>query len=203
MCTGEVDSFNGRTGDIVPIAADYDAFFLTQAEGDALYNPLLGFTPSRRIIYKSTVLSGVNGTTNQTAVTSGLSIAAGTIQAGDIIQFHATFAKSGTAGATTLRFYMGTADDFNTSTQIATNPPSATTLYTTLVRKMLVLNPASSQRIFNTVTNSITDDVSNASANSVTAFAFPTTTIYFNITIQNASAADTVSVTGYFIEIIR
>lgn len=35
--TGTVDSFNGRVGDITPIQADYDAFFLTPAEGDALF----------------------------------------------------------------------------------------------------------------------------------------------------------------------
>jgi len=36
-----VDSFNGRTGAVVPLIADYDSFFLTPAEGDAAYS-LLG-----------------------------------------------------------------------------------------------------------------------------------------------------------------
>ena len=37
---GAVTAFNGRTGNITPQQADYDAFFLTQAEGDAAYQPL-------------------------------------------------------------------------------------------------------------------------------------------------------------------
>lgn len=39
--TGGVTSFNGRTGVVVPIQSDYDIFFLTQAEGEALF-----FTPT-------------------------------------------------------------------------------------------------------------------------------------------------------------
>lgn len=35
-----VDSFNGRTGAVVPLVGDYDLFFLTPAEGDAAYVPL-------------------------------------------------------------------------------------------------------------------------------------------------------------------
>lgn len=35
-----VSNFNGRTGAIVPAQADYDAFFLTPAEGNAAYQPL-------------------------------------------------------------------------------------------------------------------------------------------------------------------
>lgn len=35
-----VSAFNGRTGAITPIQADYDSFFLTSAEGDAAYVPL-------------------------------------------------------------------------------------------------------------------------------------------------------------------
>jgi hypothetical protein len=37
---GDVSSFNGRTGAVVPLAADYDSFFLTQGEGDARYAQL-------------------------------------------------------------------------------------------------------------------------------------------------------------------
>lgn len=35
-----VASFNGRIGAITPVQADYDAFFLTPAEGDVAYQPL-------------------------------------------------------------------------------------------------------------------------------------------------------------------
>jgi len=35
-----VDSFNSRTGAVVPLQADYDGFFLTPAEGAAAYEPL-------------------------------------------------------------------------------------------------------------------------------------------------------------------
>lgn len=37
---GGVTSFNGRSGAVVPIQADYDSFFLTPAEGNAVYQPL-------------------------------------------------------------------------------------------------------------------------------------------------------------------
>lgn len=35
-----VSSFNGRAGSVSPIAADYDSFFLTPAEGAAAYDPI-------------------------------------------------------------------------------------------------------------------------------------------------------------------
>lgn len=38
--SSSVSSFNGRTGTVVPILADYDPFFLTPAEGNALYAPI-------------------------------------------------------------------------------------------------------------------------------------------------------------------
>lgn len=37
-----VVSFNSRSGAVVPLQADYDSFFLTQAEGDAIYEDDLG-----------------------------------------------------------------------------------------------------------------------------------------------------------------
>jgi len=37
---GGVTSFNSRTGAVAPVQADYDSFFLTQAEGDALYQAI-------------------------------------------------------------------------------------------------------------------------------------------------------------------
>lgn len=37
-----VDSFNSRTGIVVPQLSDYDSFFLTPAEGDAAYEDALG-----------------------------------------------------------------------------------------------------------------------------------------------------------------
>lgn len=37
-----VDSFNTRTGAVTPQQSDYDSFFLTQAEADALYEAVLG-----------------------------------------------------------------------------------------------------------------------------------------------------------------
>ncbi|MBW8034092.1 MAG: hypothetical protein FVQ79_00040 [Planctomycetes bacterium] len=38
--SGGVTSVFGRTGDVVALQADYDSFFLTQAEADALYEPI-------------------------------------------------------------------------------------------------------------------------------------------------------------------
>jgi hypothetical protein len=40
--TAGVDSFNTRTGAVTPQQSDYDSFFLTQAEADALYEAVLG-----------------------------------------------------------------------------------------------------------------------------------------------------------------
>jgi len=42
LSAGGVNSFNTRTGAVVPLQSDYDSFFLTQAEGDALYEDDLG-----------------------------------------------------------------------------------------------------------------------------------------------------------------
>ena len=38
--TAAVDSFNTRTGDVLPLQGDYDSFFLTPAEGNAAYSAL-------------------------------------------------------------------------------------------------------------------------------------------------------------------
>ena len=40
VASGSVDSVFGRSGDVVALLADYDSFFLTQAEADALYSVL-------------------------------------------------------------------------------------------------------------------------------------------------------------------
>ena len=40
LASGSVDSVFGRSGDVVALLADYDSFFLTQAEADALYSVL-------------------------------------------------------------------------------------------------------------------------------------------------------------------
>ncbi len=64
-----VDSFNTRTGAVVPLIADYDGFFLTPAEGDAAYS-LLAHIHSA-FDRASSVLTGANVFSN-IVVTDGI-----------------------------------------------------------------------------------------------------------------------------------
>jgi hypothetical protein len=73
---GGVTSFNSRVGIVVPILADYDSFFLTQAEGDALYvsigdgtltvedegAPLATIADTLDFVGAGVVASGIGGT---------------------------------------------------------------------------------------------------------------------------------------------
>lgn len=61
-----VESWNGRTGAVVPEQADYDSFFLTQTEGDTRYVEVAGDTMTGTLISETsttfaTVGSGLNG----------------------------------------------------------------------------------------------------------------------------------------------
>jgi hypothetical protein len=75
-----VDSFNGRTGVVVPLQADYDSFFLTPAEGDSLFlTPAEGDAAYLRLDTSNDPVTGAlaidnNLTVRDTGGTNGLTM---------------------------------------------------------------------------------------------------------------------------------
>ena len=78
-----VDSFNGRTGAVIPIQADYDGFFLTPAEGDATYS-MLGHLHDGIADANLVDKTAAETITGAYTMTGGLTLTTGNLVAGTI-----------------------------------------------------------------------------------------------------------------------
>lgn len=123
-----VATFNGRAGAVVPLQADYDSFFLTQAEGDARYD-LLGAAAAAQAASQPldatlTALAGQNWVANSIPLGSGadamaqLAIAAnkfparsssGNVLAKDITDFGLSLVDDADASTARTTLGLGTA----------------------------------------------------------------------------------------------
>lgn len=91
--TGAVNSFNGRVGAVSPIQADYDGFFLTPTEGDAVYLQLSGGQLTGALNFKNYISVATASTVDLGAQTGNLINLTGTT----------TVTSFGTAAAGTIR----------------------------------------------------------------------------------------------------
>lgn len=166
----------------------------------------LGFTPSRRIIYKNNnVSSSLTGTTNETVMDSVL-IPAGTLAANDIVYIKAIFTKSGTAGILTAKFRINTQANgpvIGTSTQVALGATTGgTNIWYGWERSMYFKNALNSIVVVN-ATNNFTFDLSQVTNAKTTLTNDFSAAQYIFITGQLGSAADTLTLESWMIEAIR
>lgn len=236
---GAVTDFNGRTGSIVPIAADYDAFFLTPAEGNAAYQPLdsdltaiaalsttsfgraflaladqaaalsavVGFNPSRRIIYKNNAPASpgsVTGTLTETVLDSVL-IPANTFASNDVVLIHAIWTKSGTAGSLSCIVRRNTQANGAVvagSTVIGQTVGSAANLWVPIQRHITFKNSISSEIAIAT-SNTTSSDYTTSSAVKTSLSIDFSQAQYIFLSAQLANTGDTATLESWFIEAIR
>lgn len=210
VCQGSsgsgVTSFNGRTGVVVPVGGDYSSFFLTPAQAAAIYQPLLGYTPSRRIVAKSNVSVSYTGTTNESTLFS-IHIPAGTVAANDVISIQFRNTKTGSAGniRTRIRVHTSTGGSVGTafsSGTIISDTTGLTILYNSQQRFLVFKNSLSSSSYLPSSANSAADlnQLNIAIGTLTNDFASDQ---YIIITTILGNSGDTAIGESYAIEIIR
>jgi hypothetical protein len=160
------------------------------------------FDIRRRIIHKdNNVSSSVTGTLTETVLASYL-IPAGTLQANDVLVLRCVSAKSGTAGAYTVRFRANATPVVAGSTLLGTSGPSATTLTSIMQRDIIFKNSLASQECFPANVNANSDLSTSTSALSMLTVDFSVDQ-YIIIGLVLSNIADTGSIRSWYIEVIR
>lgn len=202
-----VTSFNSRTGAVVPVAADYDGFFLTPAEGNAAYNPLLGFTPSERILMRDNVSTAQTGSASALVIDFYL-IPANTMAANDWLTVELVASKSGTAG--NLSIFITVNPNLPTVGSAAPGGgitigqivSSAGSLYSSGRRVLRFKNSVASQIHENSGDSGTTDWVTSANALNARTIDF-TANQYVVMIYQLGSAADTGTLQSWEVKLSR
>jgi hypothetical protein len=148
-------------------------------------------------LYKlATPSSTVTGTTSETQVLQ-LLIPANTFSANDILNFTATFAKTGTAAGFGVRVKFSTSSTMPSGTtgQFAVCSPINTSLYLNMERKLMSISSGNLYTILNN-TSLATDNSTNLNAISSQAFDV-TVNQYLYISITNNSATDSTILRGF------
>lgn len=139
-------------------------------------------------VFKTTADSpAVTGTVNNTLATQSL-IPANTFVADEIVEIKARIRKTGTAGTITQRWYINTTNNLSGATLIATHLSANTFLAAQPIRQMVIKTSTSTQ-VFNSSTNTITDEIASTAAQTTVANDW-TTDQYILFAIQNANTAD-------------
>lgn len=201
-------TFQPLDSDLTSIAAlsttSFGRAFLELSNQAAALSYVVGFNPSRRILFKDNNVAASNtGSTSETVMDSFL-VTGGTFEANDVWQFRVRISKSGTAGNATVRVYANTTNDLTGSpVLIASVLSSASILSSYLSRDINFKNSVSSQIFHNASVIGSNDDVSTATSAPTTASINFANNQYILISIQNGSSADTVTLEHHYHEIIR
>lgn len=150
----------------------------------------------------SCVASSVTGTAAETLISSeSVLVPGGTLQANDQLEFWAMLTKVGTAGNMILRINVNTSNSLTSDTQLVMMQAGATNLFAGTTRSMSI-ETQTVQSIFNTTTSLNNDAQSSTSAYTSLAVDF-TVDQYFTLSITNGSSADTTTLRGWYIRLIR
>lgn len=123
-------------------------------------------------------------------------VAANTLASGDILDIIAHFKKTGTAGTMITRIRFGTNN--STADTVLATMTSATSTLTQNMKRTFLIKDSTHIEVYPSTSNVNTDDTSGGTAvTSVTVDL--TVTNYFVITIQDASAVDTGTFSGWYL----
>jgi hypothetical protein len=149
--------------------------------------------------YKSTTdTSAVTGTTANTKVAAQL-VPANTFAVGDIIQIRARISKVGTAGLTTLRVYINTADSLTVpaATLISTSTSAANSQINFGIEKNSVIKSATVTQNNSAITSGLFQEPQTSNAALTNSNIDWTVNQYIIFAIQNGAAGDS-TVLSYF-----
>jgi hypothetical protein len=181
-----IDYTNGQA------ASSVNKGFLTAADWTT-FNNKGGST------YKSTTdTSAVTGTTANTKVAAQL-VPANTFAVGDIIQIRARISKVGTAGLTTLRVYINTADSLTVpaATLISTSTSAANSQINFGIEKNSVIKSATVTQNNSAITSGLFQEPQTSNAALTNSNIDWTVNQYIIFAIQNGAAGDS-TVLSYF-----
>lgn len=209
--SGTLPVANGGTGTTTPgLVAGTDISITGTWPNQTINSTAGGGSASRTLFHKTNASSTpVTGTTNETIITS-ISIPAGSFQANDVVYFKFRTTKTGSNGTTTIRARLHTSggnvgDAFSSGTQILTTTAlGATSVYNKEEREIVFKNSLSSQTIFNTAANAVTDLSQQTVSAAISALSVDFSTDKFLVfTVQFANGSDSIVVDHIYIEIIR
>lgn len=179
----------------------YEHTFPAQSGTVALLTDIPSVTSSRIKIVNSNTDVPNTGSTTENKVYS-LLINANTVQSADKLFFQILFTKSGSAGLATVRIYFNTSDSLSGATIIGGFVLAATSnTYAHFVRT-LFLKSLTTQKVLNAANTSLSTDYGVSNTTTTTSVDFGSNQ-YYILSIQNASAADTTTIEGNLLEIIR
>jgi hypothetical protein len=162
----------------------------------------LGYSPSKRILlHRNNVTSAaVTGGTTETLVDS-LLVPGGTFQANDIVNIVIRSNKTGTAGATSVRFRLHTSSALaGTVGGISTG--GTTNLYNDMGRNIVFKNSVSSQTVY-VISSSAQNDLAAVGAARSTLSVNFAIDQYIVISLQNGNAGDSSTIDSWYVEILR
>tara|TARA_R110000868_G_scaffold199747_1_gene446359 strand:- start:1475 stop:2254 length:780 start_codon:yes stop_codon:yes gene_type:complete len=164
----------------------------------------LGFTPSRRILYKNNVSSSTTGNTNENIMDSVL-IPSGTLAANDILNFVIVTTKGGTAAGMTARLKANATAVLAGATTISTtSATAATVLWMKIGKEMVFKNSLASQFVFAATLTNPSSDIRNDITTAGTSLTIDfTVDQYLIVSLQVLNGADTGSLSSWYIEVIR
>lgn len=171
--------------------------------GDISVATLLGYTPSRRILYLANAsATGLTGTTNETLLDSYL-IAGGTVAANDWIEVTMTFTRSGATANLTNRLRVHTANQISGSTVIANAWTMNTGQFMQQARRTIRMkNSVSSQEAFPSAAVQ-ENDLSVTGSTILTMSQNFANDQYIIVTSQLTNGSDTLILRSWMIELIR
>ncbi len=155
----------------------------------------------RLVLYKNNTTISLTGDTQENIIDAFL-VPANTLESTDTLEMYAYFEKSGTNGNMIIRINTNTSISMSGDTTVANLQSGAANLWAGINRKMF-FKAINSQRVMSLSTLSNNSDlasITSAPATITTNFAVDQ---YFTLTLQLGNGADTGSLIGWGIEIIR
>lgn len=170
--------------------------------GDIGAQVALGFTPSRRLLYKNN--TSLPTTASAETVLDSFLVPANTFGTADVLNIILTVSKSASTETGSIRVRVNTVNNLTGSpVTIIFRAIGATSTWSKISREMVFKNSLTSETIFDTTNNGSPTDIQSATAATTALTIDFTVNQYILITTQKSASAETVTLLNSYFEIIR
>lgn len=155
-------------------------------------------------LFKRNISQSNTGDAEQIMTDYTFLIAAGTLEANDIIEYELLVSRTGTTSTCTLTVSLNTSQSLTGDTVIALLAIGATQKWNPLTRKIIFKNSLSSQIVFNTSLNGIANDDVQSNSLQTSTTLNGANDLYFQVILDpSVSAIDTFTIEYMVVRIIR
>lgn len=163
----------------------------------------LGYTPPR-ILYINTVADSFTGSAAETLRPNySFTIAGGTLQVGDILQFFLTTTKTGTIDSNTTRVYWNTSQSLSGATMIGMLTQAASNQWSSFTRKIRITGTTTQEFMNSALSGNPSDDLVSNSAQSTAAFNIANDIHFCTAVDLSGTPTDTIVLRGLLVILYR